>query len=174
MRKHSLYEKVETLLRDYHSMRARVKNLELDIEQLKMPVLRETPEETIEAIYYARSLEGRPHSSGTVSDRTSNVALSYRAHNEGINCDHELSRVQDKIAAEIERDELARLLQKIDNAISSLTEKEQLIIKGFYIDNLKWFEVADLVKYEERHCKRVRDKAIIYMAKSLLGFKNSA
>lgn len=155
-------------------MRARIKNLEIDIEQLKMPIVRETPEETIEAIYFARSLDNMPHSLGLASDRTSNVAQAYRLDNEGINYDMESLRAQDLIILEAERNQLTRLLQKIDNAINSLTEKEQLIIKGFYIDSLKWFEVADLVKYEERHCKRVRDKALNYMAKSLLGFKDTA
>ncbi len=174
MAKHPFFEKVETLLKDYNSMWARVKNLEIDIEQLNAPILRETPEETIEALYFARSLENRSYSFGVVSDRTSNVAVTYRQDNEEINYDFASLRAQDKMMAEVERDNLVRVLKKIDNAIASLTEKEQQIIKSFYIQNLKWFEVAELVMYEERHCKRVRDKALNYMAKIILGFKDTA
>ncbi|WP_041275473.1 sigma-70 family RNA polymerase sigma factor [Desulforamulus ruminis] len=172
MGKHPLFEKVETLLRDYNSMKARVKNLEIDIQLLQVPMIRETPEETLEGVYFARSLESRTQSQGWASDKTSQVAFNYLQANEGINREFEQLRRQDRAAAERERNHLIRLLQKMDNALSSLNEKEQVIIKGFYIDNLRWFEVAEQVMYEERHCKRVRDRAINYMAKSLLGFEN--
>ncbi|HBC94367.1 MAG TPA: hypothetical protein DCZ10_16075 [Pelotomaculum sp.] len=166
----ALYKRTEALLREYNSMQARVKNLEIDLANLAPEGVFEEQEETIEGLAFRRcGEEGMPQGSGETSDRTASVALKWRKEH-GI-VTHEMWRlfVGDKFNLEHEKRLTEGLLRKIDNAIDSLSEDEQLIIRGFYIDQKPWYDITHEVQYVERHCKRLRTRAIWYMSKSIFG-----
>jgi len=164
----SLYKKTEDLLNDYKSMQARVKNLELDIKK----TFEWTPEETEEAIAgiaFRRSVNADTPVSGAVGDKTARVANGYW---------QEISKNATEVARDFmdeigdamgEKIRLERELAKIDNAIASLSEDEQNIIRMRYLEKQLWYEVAYHVQYTERHCKRLRTRAIWYMSKSIFG-----
>jgi predicted DNA-binding protein (MmcQ/YjbR family) len=171
IKKHPLYQKVEELLKDYNSMQARVKNLQLDIERLDKPIQHESIEDTIEGLYYTKALTSGPPPVGTVGDRTASVALAFRCENAETNHDTAWMQIQEKAAAEGELDALQCLIAKIDNAIASLDELQRRIIIAFYIEKKNWIQITNEVNYRERNCRNIKDSAINYMAKSLYGFK---
>ena len=165
----ALYKRTETLLREYNSMQARVKNLKLDLENMAGTSATEEHQEAIEGLALGRSgLTGMPPPN-SLSDKTASVALKWRE--EYRNNFHEIWKwfVRDTETTTEEVNAISRILQKIDNAILSLSEDEKIIIKGFYIDQSPWYDVAHEVQYVERHCKRLRTRAIWYMSKSIFG-----
>ena len=162
-----LYRKTEDLLRDYNSMVARVKNIELDLARYEFGG--ETDNETIEGmVLRAPLIDGLPKG-GEISDSTARVAENWRKVNNRVweEIEKEIDTKIEKI--EQERNSLKRLLMKIENAIASLSEDEQLIVRGFYIEQKPWYDIAHEVQYVERHCKRLRTRAIWYMTKSIWG-----
>lgn len=165
----ALYKRTEKLLREYNSMQARVKNLEIDIANLAPNGVFEEEAETIEGLIFGRQGDDGMPPSGNVGDKTGNVAINWRKEHGTVT--HEMWRlfVGDRFNMEQERKLTESLLQKIDNAIGSLSDDEQLIIKGFYLENKPWYDVAHEVQYVERHCKRLRTRAIWYMSKSIWG-----
>lgn len=164
----SLYKKTEDLLNDYKSMQARVKNLELDIKK-PFEWTPETMEEAISGIVYSRRGEsGMPFGGGT-GDKTASVASGFR-HEMMSNARESAGDYIEEIGtAKAEKERLEREIEKIDNAIASLSEDEQNIIRMRYLEKQLWYEVAYHVQYTERHCKRLRTRAIWYMSKSIFG-----
>lgn len=163
-----LYKHTEKLLKEYNSMQARVKNLDIDLKQV-YAWKAEAPEETISGMMFARpKQEGMPIS-GSHGDKTSAIAIRYgeERYKDIVDTGRELSDSREDF--EHEKESLERTLKKIDNAVASLSLDEQLIIKGFYIEQKPWYDVAHEVQYVERHCKRLRTRAIWYMSKSIFG-----
>lgn len=59
--------------------------------------------------------------------------------------------------------ELCRCLkeiQYIENLISNLPEREKLLMRLRYIDNLKWEEIALKMNYTWQHMHRIHAKAL--------------
>lgn len=165
----ALYKKTETLLKEYSSMQARLKNLQIDLANMSTNEITETEEETILGLYYARHVqEGIPQGGG-ISDKTSSVALKWREEHENIVGDMSHWFKIDKESISYEIGTINRVLKKVDNAINSLSDDERVIIQNFYIENKPWYDIAYKVKYVERHCKRLRTRAIWYMSKSIFG-----
>lgn len=163
----ALYKRTEQLLREYNAMQARVKNLDLDLEGLDWE--HESSTESIEGLTFARgNLEGLPRGND-VSDKTASVALKWRKDNDYSSDETWDEFVKNHEQMKYERDFIKRDIQKIDNAIASLSEDEQIIVRGFYIEQKPWYDVAHEVQYVERHCKRLRTRAIWYMSKSIFG-----
>jgi hypothetical protein len=165
----ALYKRTEGLLREYNSMQARVKNLEIDLANLAPNGVFEDEVDTIEGLVFARCGDDGMPPSGNVGDKTGNVALNWRKEHKAVA--HEMWRtfVGDKYNMEWEKRALEGLLEKIDNAIKSLSVDEQVIVKSFYIENKPWYDIAHQVKCVERHCRRLRTRAIWYMSKSIFG-----
>jgi hypothetical protein len=166
----AVYRNTERLLRDYNGMQARLSNIDIDLDGIQS-VVYETPEETIEGAYFARINDGGMPGSGTISDKTSSVALRWRqeAQDNADDLTQHIVNVRENLLAE--KKKLSGLIAKIDNAIDSLSEDERTIIQGYYIEQLNWYEVAYKVQYSERHCKRLRTRAIWYISKSLYCYR---
>jgi hypothetical protein len=165
----AIYRNTERLLRDYSGMQARLSNIDIDLDGIQS-IAYETPEETIEGAYFARNVDGMP-GGGAISDKTSSVALRWRqeAQDNADDLTQHIVNVRENLLAE--KKKLSGLIAKIDNAIDSLSEDERTIIQGYYIEQLNWYEVAYKVQYSERHCKRLRTRAIWYMSKSLYCYR---
>lgn len=165
-----LYKKTEQLLRNYNSYKARVQNLEVGLAFIRgIPDRIETTDEAIAGEYFAKSQnEGAPSGHG---DKTASVALRWleRHSNNKLDMLDLLTRDSDSITQEIAA--IGTLLSKVDNAIKSLSDDERIIVKGFYIENKPWYDIAHEVQYVERHCIRLRKRAIRYMSKSIFGCK---
>ena len=162
------YRKTEELLQEYRAMQARVRILTDELAAMLGDSVTESQEEAIAGIYFARIVSDMPH--GTeISDKTGRVAASWRKQ-----YGKEFSKVWrqyvlDKTNKEAELKQLKTLLAKIDTAIESLLPKEKEIVKLFYVQGMKWEDVGRKLSYEQGHCKRIRDRAIWYMSKSLFG-----
>lgn len=166
--KDSLYRRTEGLLREYRAMKARVEILESELSKQGGDGVTETPDEAIEGDYFARVISDMPH--GTeISDKTARVALEY------------WERYQKDIAAAVKRyvldrenkrNELAAIeqtIQVIDIAIRSLLEVEREVVTQFYIEGLSWTDISINTQYTVRNCKRLRDRGVWYMTKSMMG-----
>lgn len=170
-----LYVKTEELLREYKSMQARLKNLQLDLANMPdeyekaMNNLEESSEEIISGMYYRHQGEdGMPRGQG-ISDKTAKVALTWRSEHQNKIYDIISWFKSDRQEIEDESSAIEIILAKIDNALATISSDEQIIIRGFYLEKKPWYDVAHEVQYVERHCKRLRTRAIWYMSKSIFG-----
>lgn len=59
----------------------------------------------------------------------------------------------------------------MDRALEGLTCIERKIIISKYIEGLQWWQVSGIVRYSERHCKRIRTKAINELVVGIYGPK---
>jgi len=156
-------------LREYSNFKARVANLEIDIKAL--PYQPEHTADTIEALAFAKpEQEGMPRSSAH-SDRTSSVAIKWRSEwgstNREMTEHYELNREN----LQNELDALGNIIAKVDNAIRALSEDERIIVRMYYVEQKPWYDVAHEVQYAERHCRRLRTRAVWQMSKSIFGCK---
>ena len=60
-------------------------------------------------------------------------------------------------------------IEAVDRALEGLTSIERTIIEEKYINSKQWWQVASMVCYSERHCKRIRTDAIDRMAVGIYG-----
>jgi len=165
----ALYKRTEGLLREYNAMLARVKNLEIDIANLAPEGVFEEESDTIEGLTFAHPGDVGMPPSGGIGDKTGSVALNWRKEHSKVTHEMWSMFVGDRFNMEQEKKALEGLLEKINNAMNSLSVDEQKIVKGFYIDSKPWYDVAHEVQYVERHCKWLRTRAIWYMSKSIFG-----
>ena len=162
--KDSLYRRTEGLLRDYRAMKARIEILEAELVNMGF----ETGDEAIEGYYFSRTISNMPH--GTeLSDKTSRVALEWQERYR-----KEFSKVWNMFVLDKEnkKNELTavrQMLKMIDIAIGSLLQDDRKIITYFYIDGLQWVEISSEMQYSVRHCKRIRNRGVWYITKSMMG-----
>ncbi|MDO7787146.1 hypothetical protein [Desulforamulus aquiferis] len=170
MHDHRLYKKVCNLLNDYNVIQARIRNIDLDLARMPKE---DTPEEAIEGMYYSRVQDGGPPASGGVSDRTSTVAQKWIE--EFIEVNSALHKHRRTL--EVERKQLSSIISKIDNAMGCLESMQREIVEMFYFKKMSWPKITiELHKkygvyYSERHCKRIRTEAVVYMVKAIFGVK---
>lgn len=62
-------------------------------------------------------------------------------------------------------------IESIDRALEGLESNEKVLLIERYVNNKEWWKVASIVKYSERHCKRIRTDAINKLAVGLYGNK---
>lgn len=60
-------------------------------------------------------------------------------------------------------------LTRIDKAIEILNDKERHIITKRYFESKQWWEIGTELKYNERHCRRIRNEAIDKISVALFG-----
>jgi len=144
--KSQYYKETEYLLYNYKMFEISIKNMEREIEHLKK-------EDGTTAIEYDGVKTSPTYK---FSSMTEDTALSITERIDYL--EHSIRRIRNK-------------LESIDKAISGLTDVEQDIIKGRYINGHQWYVIAYKARYSERHCKRIRTNAIIKIAIGLYGDK---
>lgn len=136
------YAKVETMLEGYKMRKISIINMQKELDML----------EEMDGITGIAS--GGGGGSSGVSNITERTAL-WNIEKRGI-----LERRIKKAQLEVD---------KLERTIEGLNDVSRQIIKGFYFDDLKWWQVAYSVGYCERHCKDLRVKAIKEMVKGIYG-----
>lgn len=66
----------------------------------------------------------------------------------------ELCEIQEKI------DKLRNIIEMIDEALNSLNENEKKIIELKYKKGLAWWQIAFEMKYSERACRYIKNRAL--------------
>jgi len=166
--KNTFYRRTEELLKEYRAMKARVVVLEKEIDKLSNESIGETDEEIIAGMYFAKIMDGMPQGND-ILDKTAIIATTWRER--GQKEFHEVWKefIRNIVNKKNELDTIKQTLAKIDIAIKSLLPKEKDVIEMFYIRRMKWEDIGRRVNYKKRYCKRIRDRAIWYMSKSIFG-----
>mgnify|MGYP001137575900 CR=1 FL=1 len=134
------FKKTERTLYDYKGLEAKIKNIEIDINNLENDI-------TLKAISY--------------DEKTSPTnAFNSSVENEVIKRDEFTSKQIDTLKAK--KVYYQNLKIKIENAISVLDEVERAIIELKYFDtnNLHWSEISAKVGLERNWCMRKRNQII--------------
>lgn len=79
--------------------------------------------------------------------------------------DDQLEAIEGDVAARIEKEELIELIQ---NVLSKLSEREQLIIQLYYFEELSLAEIAEILKITESRISQI-NKEVIKKIRSGLG-----
>lgn len=132
----SKYKEVEYLLYNYDVFKVSIENIKKEIEYLEGDEARE-----IEGVSY----EEERSKTNSISNIVENTMLGIA---EKI---HYLER-------KIERTNIN--IEKIDNAMTILTDIEKDIIKKKYFKGKQWYVVAYEVSYSERQCRYIKNRAI--------------
>ncbi|WP_315117761.1 sigma factor-like helix-turn-helix DNA-binding protein [uncultured Clostridium sp.] len=130
-----LNRKTDGLLNSYNLILAEIKNLEIEIEELKF--------------------EYNGYKSINYNEKTSKT---FKINNV---VEEEYIRKEtliDKLMKEKENKE--RLINKVDNALSTLDDKERSIVKLRCIDNRPWKEVGELLGLDYDYAGRIKRTAI--------------
>lgn len=129
------YSKVERLLYNYKMLKISIENLEEDIKIIE-------DDAGVKGINYDGVVISKTN---RTSDIVANTVLS---NTEKI---HYLERI-------IEHNK--RDIESIDKALEGLTEVEKTIVVEKYINSKQWWEVANMVRYNDRWCRKIRTDAI--------------
>ncbi|MDU7365403.1 sigma factor-like helix-turn-helix DNA-binding protein [Clostridium sp.] len=135
MNNNPLYRKTEAILYNYNKVKAQIKNIELDIENIKNEF------NGPGAIVY----EERTQSTNSFNSSV---------ENEVVNREIEINQLERyKRQKEIE-------LLKVDNAIGSLTEREKIIIEMRYFKKYNNRMIAAKLDLAEEHICRIKNAAV--------------
>ena len=142
--KDSRFRKVERVLYDLPKLRVEVQNLRLDLED-------------------AKEIVGIRGASGNEKAGSSTNAFSSVVENEVLQREKDLRNKIATITHELQRKE--RELQRIENALKLLTEKEMLIVEFRYFKDYSINRVCDLLDitpttFNKRRKRIVEDKLI--------------
>ena len=102
------------------------------------------------------------------------LSPSHKFNSEVENIAIELALLNDRIK------HLDSKLEVLDEGIESLSFKEKQIIKLRYIDlqrvpysdqyrNYRWWEISNIIGYEQSWCKRIRKTAVEKLARKMFG-----
>ncbi|WFD08728.1 hypothetical protein [Tepidibacter hydrothermalis] len=139
------YKKTEWMLYNYKMLKVSVENLKSEIQELKMDTV------GTGAIRYDKEKSSPTYNivCTTEEEAISNIERINRLENQ-------IMKIQNKI-------------NKVDRGLSALNEKERTIIESRYITGLQWWQVASIVKYNERWCREKRKVAIGKLSLGLFG-----
>lgn len=129
------YKVTEAILYNYKKTKIEIKNMALDLEAL------ENDYQGIQAIGYEEK-------TGPTNKFSSNV------ENEIIKRDEVITKLKNKIRLkEIE-------IEKVDNILESLDERDRYIIKEYYIDNNQLKNISKYINLEESYLSSYKSKLI--------------
>lgn len=168
-------EDVEKMLRGYLKNEAKLTEIQLKKEEYQEElyyagtVYEDTDKEIIENMQLAGQGYDNIHSNtNKVSDKVLNTAMNYKNEQRYINKkdrDHLQSKI---IECEAEENILNKMIVRVKNLLSILSEKQRFVIKEFYINSEKgdWKKVAK--EYEKtfpkdltiKQLQNIRDVAI--------------
>jgi DNA-directed RNA polymerase specialized sigma subunit len=133
-------EELKESLQGYSYYKQAIENIELNIKEIEFEILG-TP---------GMSNEEKTSRSNSFHSATEDQAIK-------------LINQKDALKALLRKKEL--IINKIDNALSSLTDEEKHIIRMFYIEGKSWREISININYAERTCRLKREKALKKMLK---------
>ncbi|MBM7869316.1 DNA-directed RNA polymerase specialized sigma subunit [Clostridium pascui] len=131
----NLYKKTEAILYNYKKTKIEIKNLVLDLEAL------ENDYQGVQAIGY--------------EERSSPTnAFNSSVENEIIKRDENILKLRNKIRLkEIE-------IEKVDNVLNSLNERDKYIIKEYYIERNQLKNISKHINLEESYLSSYKSKLI--------------
>lgn len=129
------YKKIEGLLWDYKNMKAEIKNVELEIEALK-----EDYEGCVAISYKEKS---------SPTNKFNSVV-----ENEVLNREKKINVLQKKKRI----NEI--LIQKIDNALETLSDTEKRIVELRYFYKLQFKQIAERLCMNETYCIQFKSKIL--------------
>lgn len=125
----------EEVLANYNSIKAEIKNIELDIEE-------------IESEYEGVSAVSFEEKTGKTNKFNSNV------ENEILKKEKLIKKLKREKASKI------RLITKIDNSLEVLDETERKVIEYRLIKGYSWIRVSTLLNINNDYCGKIKKKAI--------------
>lgn len=135
MSNNPLYRKTEAILYNYNKVKAQIKNIELDIENIK------------------NDFNG-PGAIGYEERTQSTNSFNSSVENEVISRENEINQLERyKRKKEIE-------LLKVDNAIGSLTEREKIIIEMRYFKKYNNIMIAAKLNLTEEYICNIKRNAV--------------
>ena len=128
-------KETKRILRNYNKMKVAVVNLSEEIEALET----ELRSESVAIARYGDEPQGG----------TSELNATEAAANHRINTKERLAMLRQR------KDEIERTLRAVDRAMECLSDEDERLFRGRYIDGYAWWQVAQKLCYTE---KWVRDK----------------
>ncbi|MEY8001191.1 sigma factor-like helix-turn-helix DNA-binding protein [Clostridium sp. Mt-5] len=129
------YRKLEGILYNYKNIKAEIKNIDLDMEDLQQ--------------------EYTGCGSITYEEKAAPTnKFNSSVENEIISKEKQISYLQNM------RDGKKRLIDKIDNALDALSENERKLIELRYFDKLHFKEVAIRLNINDTYCMQFKSKVI--------------
>lgn len=125
-------EEIETLLKKYQGWKKKITLLEYE----RSNPSKASELEVLGGLALARPLIEGPGLPGHISDKTMQIALSFRDKTERMNCDTLIDIDQ-------ELEILQTRIEKLDFYVSQLDERQAEVIRGHYFEGKSW---ADLQK----------------------------
>lgn len=130
------YRQVESMLYEYNQRVAKVKMLEIELEQIDEMISLGSP-----------ILDDLPHGTD-ITDPTAKTALKLQENKEEL--------LKKKGSCE-------RFIKRLDKAIGLLPRTEFLVIKRRYILDQSWQDISIFMGFSQGHCKRIRRKGIEHL-----------
>lgn len=170
-------EDVENMLKNHKENEAKLTEVELKIEeyqeQLKYAgtVYEDTEQEVIENMQLAGQAYDSIHSkTNKISDKVSSTAINYNKELVHIN-KQDRSYLENKLEElQQEKEKLDKSIVRVKNLLEALDDKQEFIIKKYYIQNKgkNWDKVQKKFKEEyqevqKRQLQYIRDDAIKIM-----------
>lgn len=139
------YKATEKFLYNYNSLKASIENMKQEIEEMDY--------REISAVNYENETTGETYAFHSTTEE----AAVYTADKKSL-LEQRIKTTEGKI-------------ERIDRAIKALNDTERQIITERYINGKQWWQVAYIVKFNERWCKEIRRRAVEKIAIGLFGEK---
>lgn len=123
-------KETKRILRNYNKMKVAVVNLSEEIEALDTALR----SESVAIARYGDEPQGG----------TSELNATEAAANRRIKMGERLAMLRQR------KDEIERTLRAVDRALECLSDEDERLIRGRYIDGYAWWQVAQAVGYTER------------------------
>jgi len=149
-------EYIEYILKNYWKIKRDIEMLEAEIK------IAETDAETIEGLTFHAQVFGGRIQNNAIKNSTARIALVYKQEN-----DKTLRCIDSKTTAERLRNNLQQCVDFIDAALIRLGDTHEqyyFIIKGLYIERIKWKEFYSTYDIPRETLNRFRRKCIELMA----------
>lgn len=138
------------LLEHYNQMRSEIDTLKFELRNLSR--MKDT--EMIEAMTFSSPLkDGEKVDSGSVSDKTIEIALSYQEKLERM-------RKTARQAVSSRLSDLCTTTERLDFYLSKLPAAQAAILKEYYFENYSWRDLQELKGISAKTLLRHRDDAI--------------
>ncbi|MBR1693833.1 MAG: hypothetical protein IJ709_00285 [Selenomonas sp.] len=142
-------------MNEYNTFKAAVAGMNIDIEE-QQRLLDKSEELTAPIAQYS----GMPRGGGGNGLNGVEAAAQDRIHRQ-----NEIYRQM------LNRDEIQRLIDKIDWALSTLPQEDQYILKEHYFDRISWEKIGNNHSYSERWAREKGGKALRKVAFVLFGVR---